>query len=139
MSGLYTENRPAKNRQTINIQKKIISDLPTLIFSRYETGTTGIFFKPDQLVSEFVGWLVHLVVRSVNPSVGLSVSLLVGWLIGLLIGRSGRQSGNMFAKAILSHHMFQTCYWPGFAQNRRTVCVLAICERTSQCNRNSKI
>jgi hypothetical protein len=27
-----------------NIQKKIISDLPTLIFSRYETGTTGIFF-----------------------------------------------------------------------------------------------
>jgi hypothetical protein len=29
-----------------NIQKKIISDLPTLIFSRYETGTTGIFFTP---------------------------------------------------------------------------------------------
>jgi hypothetical protein len=27
-----------------NIQKKIISDLPTLIFSRYETGTTGIFY-----------------------------------------------------------------------------------------------
>ena len=27
-----------------NIQKKFISDLPTLIFSRYETGTTGIFF-----------------------------------------------------------------------------------------------
>jgi hypothetical protein len=26
--------------------KKIISDLPTLIFSRYETGTTGIFFTP---------------------------------------------------------------------------------------------
>jgi hypothetical protein len=25
-------------------KKKIISDLPTLIFSRYETGTTGIFF-----------------------------------------------------------------------------------------------
>jgi hypothetical protein len=25
-------------------RKKIISDLPTLIFSRYETGTTGIFF-----------------------------------------------------------------------------------------------
>jgi hypothetical protein len=29
-----------------NIQKKYISDLPTLIFSRYETGTTGIFFTP---------------------------------------------------------------------------------------------
>jgi hypothetical protein len=27
-------------------KKKIISDLPTLIFSRYETGTTGIFFTP---------------------------------------------------------------------------------------------
>ena len=26
------------------LKKKIISDLPTLIFSRYETGTTGIFF-----------------------------------------------------------------------------------------------
>jgi hypothetical protein len=25
------------------VQKKIISDLPTLIFSQYETGTTGIF------------------------------------------------------------------------------------------------
>jgi hypothetical protein len=25
-------------------KKKKISDLPTLIFSRYETGTTGIFF-----------------------------------------------------------------------------------------------
>jgi hypothetical protein len=29
-----------------NIQKKIISDLPTLIFLRYETGTTGIFLRP---------------------------------------------------------------------------------------------
>jgi hypothetical protein len=28
------------------LKKKIISDLPTLIFSRYETGTTGIFFRP---------------------------------------------------------------------------------------------
>jgi hypothetical protein len=28
-----------------NIQKKIISDLPTLIFSRYETGTTVIFLR----------------------------------------------------------------------------------------------
>jgi hypothetical protein len=27
-------------------KKKIISDLPTLIFSRYETGTTGFFFTP---------------------------------------------------------------------------------------------
>jgi hypothetical protein len=25
--------------------KKIVSDLPTLIFSRYETGTTGIFLR----------------------------------------------------------------------------------------------
>jgi hypothetical protein len=25
-------------------KKNIISDLPTLIFSRYETGTTGIYF-----------------------------------------------------------------------------------------------
>jgi hypothetical protein len=29
--------------------KKIISDLPTLSFSRYETGTTGIFFMPQEL------------------------------------------------------------------------------------------
>jgi hypothetical protein len=26
-------------------KKKFISDLPTLIFSRYETGTTGIFLR----------------------------------------------------------------------------------------------
>jgi hypothetical protein len=26
---------------------KFISDLPTLIFSLYETGTTGIFFRPN--------------------------------------------------------------------------------------------
>jgi hypothetical protein len=45
MSG-STANRPAKNRQSHekNIQKIFISDLPTLIFSRYETETTGIFF-----------------------------------------------------------------------------------------------
>jgi hypothetical protein len=30
-------------------KKKIISDLLTLIFSRYETGTTGFFFTPDTL------------------------------------------------------------------------------------------
>jgi hypothetical protein len=29
-------------------KKKIISNPPTLIFSRYETGTTGIFFTPDR-------------------------------------------------------------------------------------------
>jgi hypothetical protein len=28
------------------LKKKTISDLPTLIFSRYETGTTGFFFTP---------------------------------------------------------------------------------------------
>jgi hypothetical protein len=28
-------------------KKKIISNLPTLIFSRYETGTTGFFFTPS--------------------------------------------------------------------------------------------
>jgi hypothetical protein len=32
-----------------NIQKKFISDLPTLIFSRYETGTTGIFVGPREI------------------------------------------------------------------------------------------
>jgi hypothetical protein len=32
------------HQKTVKImQKKFISDLPTLIFSRYETGTTGIF------------------------------------------------------------------------------------------------
>jgi hypothetical protein len=31
------------------LKKKIISDLPTLIFSRNETGTTGIFFTPNKL------------------------------------------------------------------------------------------
>ena len=29
-----------------NIQKKFISDLPILLFSRYENGTTGIFLDP---------------------------------------------------------------------------------------------
>jgi hypothetical protein len=33
-------------------KKKIISDLPTLIFLRYETGTTGIFFTPHAIKSE---------------------------------------------------------------------------------------
>jgi hypothetical protein len=33
-----------KNMKKI-FKKKIISDLPTLIFSRYETGTTGIFLR----------------------------------------------------------------------------------------------
>jgi hypothetical protein len=33
-------------------KKKIIPDLPTLIFSRYETGTTGIFFTPYQHCSD---------------------------------------------------------------------------------------
>jgi hypothetical protein len=32
------------------MKKKFISDLPTLIFSRYETGTTGIFFTPNILL-----------------------------------------------------------------------------------------
>jgi hypothetical protein len=30
-------------------KKKFISDLPTLIFSQYETGTTGIFFLRPML------------------------------------------------------------------------------------------
>jgi hypothetical protein len=30
-------------------KKKFITDLPTLIFSRYETGTTGIFFYASPL------------------------------------------------------------------------------------------
>jgi hypothetical protein len=32
-------------------KKKMISDLPTLIFSPYETGTTGIFFTPNNNTS----------------------------------------------------------------------------------------
>jgi hypothetical protein len=39
-----TANRPAKNRQN---HENFISDLPTLIFSQYETGTTGIFLRPN--------------------------------------------------------------------------------------------
>jgi hypothetical protein len=42
-------NSPAKNRQ--NHEKKFltnfISNLPTLIFSQYETRTTGIFLRPN--------------------------------------------------------------------------------------------
>jgi hypothetical protein len=37
------QQKTAKAMKKI-FKKKIISDLPTLIFSRYETGTTGIFF-----------------------------------------------------------------------------------------------
>ena len=40
-----TSKKPAKTMKKIFL-KKFISDLPTLIFSRYETGTTGIFFMP---------------------------------------------------------------------------------------------
>jgi hypothetical protein len=41
-----------KNGKTMKklVKKKIISDLPTLIFSRYETGTTGIFLGPIQFI-----------------------------------------------------------------------------------------
>jgi hypothetical protein len=41
-------------------KKKIISDLPTLIFSRYETGATGIFFTPyikHHIVSPELCWV----------------------------------------------------------------------------------
>jgi hypothetical protein len=37
------QQKTAKTMKKIFL-KKFISDLPTLIFSRYETGTTGIFF-----------------------------------------------------------------------------------------------
>jgi hypothetical protein len=37
------QQKTAKTMKKI-FKKKFISDLPTLIFSRYETGTTGIFF-----------------------------------------------------------------------------------------------
>jgi hypothetical protein len=30
--------------------KKILSNLPTLVFSRHETGITGIFFRPKQWI-----------------------------------------------------------------------------------------
>jgi hypothetical protein len=42
MSGL-AQQKTAKTMKNI-FEKNFISDLPTLIFSRYETGTTGIFF-----------------------------------------------------------------------------------------------
>jgi hypothetical protein len=50
MSGIYCKSRSKKTpKPSKNIQKKkFISDLPTPIFSRYETGTTGIFFGPYQ-------------------------------------------------------------------------------------------
>jgi hypothetical protein len=35
-------------------KKIFISDLPTLIFSRYETGTTGIFFTPHGINTSIV-------------------------------------------------------------------------------------
>jgi hypothetical protein len=48
MSGLYCKSPSKKNAKTMKkIFKKIFSDLPTLIFSHYETGTTGIFFTPN--------------------------------------------------------------------------------------------
>jgi hypothetical protein len=37
-------------------KKKIISDLLTLIFSRYETGTTGIFFTPNHKLIHRTYW-----------------------------------------------------------------------------------
>jgi hypothetical protein len=40
------QQKTAKTMKKI-FKKKFISDLPTLIFSRYETGTTGIFFTPN--------------------------------------------------------------------------------------------
>jgi hypothetical protein len=48
MSGLSLQIAQQKNAKTMKkiFKNKIISDLPTLIFSQYETGTTGIFFTP---------------------------------------------------------------------------------------------
>jgi hypothetical protein len=54
-------NRPAENRQNHEkiFKKKCISDLLTLIFSRYETGTTGIFLRLMQLTYfRYVGYTV---------------------------------------------------------------------------------
>jgi hypothetical protein len=51
MPALYCKSpskKPPKLMKKI-FKKKIISDLLTLIFSRYETGTTGFFFTPDTL------------------------------------------------------------------------------------------
>jgi hypothetical protein len=41
-----------KNAKTMEkiLEKKFISNLPTLIFSQYETGTTGIFFTPHYVL-----------------------------------------------------------------------------------------
>jgi hypothetical protein len=39
------QQKTAKNIKKI-FKKIFISDLPTLIFSQYETGTTGIIFRP---------------------------------------------------------------------------------------------
>jgi hypothetical protein len=46
------QQKTAKNHEK-NIQKKFISDLPTLIFSWYETGTTGIFFRHSSVSHKF--------------------------------------------------------------------------------------
>jgi hypothetical protein len=45
---LQIAQQKSQNHEKI-LKKKFISDLPTLIFSRYETGTTGIFFRPKYL------------------------------------------------------------------------------------------
>jgi hypothetical protein len=59
-----TENRPAKKHEK-KFKKKIISDLPTLIFSRYETGTT-VFLGPMRKTTLYVAE-VRLLAPSVNP------------------------------------------------------------------------
>jgi hypothetical protein len=66
-------------------KKKIISDLPKLIFSRYETRTTGFFFTPWGVgVQKNSGVESERGARSVLSKMqqGLRVQSLVGTELG---------------------------------------------------------
>ncbi len=52
------------------------------------------------------------------------------WFLSWSGDQSVRWSDNMSTNADLGHCTFQTCHWPSFAKNGRTVNILAICERT---------
>jgi hypothetical protein len=68
------QQKTAKTMKKI-FKKKCISYLPTLIFSRYETGTTGIFFRPSD-TGNFRPWLT----ATYNERIWYFLTLIIaGW------------------------------------------------------------
>jgi hypothetical protein len=71
------QQKTAKTMKKI-FKKKIISYLPTLIFSRYETGTTGTFFYAQWCKSSVLT-LIVLTILSVFPFCKIEIGMKCSW------------------------------------------------------------